>query len=64
MQEGVALRGPAAILSYRAILVAMVSQNSSVLVFMGYRTIIGRYIAKCHIAQVATWFDRSVRRPI
>ena len=32
--------------SRRAILVAMVLQNSFVLVFMGYRTIIARYVAK------------------
>ena len=32
--------------SYRAMLVAIVSQNSLVLVFMGYRTIIARYVAK------------------
>ena len=38
--------------SYRAILVAIVSQNYFVLVFMGYRTIIARYVAKWGIAQV------------
>ena len=38
--------------SYRAILVAIVSQNSFVLVFMGYRTIIARYVAKWGIAQM------------
>ena len=38
--------------SYRAILAAIVSQNSFVLVFMGYRTIIARYVAKWGIAQV------------
>ena len=32
--------------SYRAILVAIVSQESFVLAFMGYRTIIARYVAK------------------
>ena len=32
--------------SYRVILVAIVSQNSFVLVLMGYRTIIARYVAK------------------
>ena len=32
--------------SYRAILVAIVSQNLSCLFFMGYRTIIARYVAK------------------
>ena len=46
------LRGPATILSYRAILVAIVSQNSFVLVFGGYRTIITRYVAKWGIAQM------------
>ena len=38
--------------SYRAILVAIVSQNSSVLVFMGYRTLIAQYVAKCGIEQM------------
>ena len=38
--------------SYRAILVAIVSQNSFVLVFVGYRTIIARYVAKWGIAQM------------
>ena len=38
--------------SYRAILVAIVSQNSFVLVFMGYRTIIARYVAKWGIARM------------
>ena len=39
-------------LSYRAILVAIVSQNSVVLVFMGYRTIVVRYVAKWGIAHI------------
>ena len=38
--------------SYRAIVVAIVSQNSFVLVFLGYRTIIARYVAKWGIAQM------------
>ena len=38
--------------SYRAILVAIVSQNYFVLVFVGYRTIIARYVAKRGIAQM------------
>ena len=38
--------------SYRAILVAIASQNSFVLVFMGYRTILVRYIAQWGIAQM------------
>ena len=38
--------------SYRAICVAIVSQNSFVLVLMGYRTIIARYIAKWGMAQM------------
>ena len=38
--------------SYRAILAAIVSQNSFVLVFAGYRTIIARYVAKWGIAQM------------
>ena len=38
--------------SYRAIPVAIVLQNSFVLVFTGYRTIIARYVAKWGIAQM------------
>ena len=38
--------------AYRAILVAIVSQNSIVLVFVRYHTIIARYVAKWGIAQV------------
>ena len=38
--------------SFRAIPVAIVSQNSFVLVFVGYRTTIARYVAKCGIAQM------------
>ena len=38
--------------SYRAMLVAIVSQNYFVLVFVGYRTIIARYVAKWGIAQM------------
>ena len=38
--------------SYRAILVAIVSQKYFVLVFMGYRILIARYIAKWGIAQM------------
>ena len=38
--------------SYRAILAAIVSQNYFVLVFVGYRTIIERYVAKWGIAQM------------
>ena len=38
--------------SYRAILVAIVSQNFFVLVFMGYHTIIARYVATWGIAQM------------
>ena len=38
--------------SYRAILVAIVSQKSFVLVFTGYRTIIARYVAKWGIARM------------
>ena len=40
-------------LSYRAMLVAIVSQNSFVLVFMGHRAIIVRYVAKWGIAQLS-----------
>ena len=39
-------------LLYRAILVAIVSQNFFALVFVGYRTIIARYVAKWGIAQM------------
>ena len=38
--------------SYHAILVAIVWQNFFVLVFMGYRTLIARYVAKWGIAQM------------
>ena len=38
--------------SYYAMLVATVSQNSFVLVFVGYRTIITRYVAKWGISQM------------
>ena len=38
--------------SYRAILVVIVLQNSLMLVLMGYRTIIARYVAKWGIAQM------------
>ena len=38
--------------SYRAILAAIVSQNSFVLVFMGYRTLTARYVAKWGIAHM------------
>ena len=38
--------------SYRAMLVAIVSQKSFVLVFMRYRTIIARYVAKWGIARM------------
>ena len=41
--------------SYRAILVAIVSRNSSVLVFMVYRTSIARYVTKRGIAQMYLW---------
>ena len=49
--------------SYRAILVAIVSQTSSVLVFVGYRTIIARYVAKWCIAEMClceTKYQRGV----
>ena len=39
--------------SYRAILVAIVSQNSFMFVFMRSRTIIARYVATCDIAQMS-----------
>ena len=45
------LTGPTAILSYRAMLGAIVSQKDFVLVFVGYRTIIARYVAKWGIYQ-------------
>ena len=52
--------------SYRAILVAIVSQNSLVLVFMGYRTIIARYVAKWGIARMClckTKYQGGVSHP-
>ena len=48
----VALEAQQRYFSYCAILVAIVSQNVFVLVFMGYRTIIARYVAKWGIAQM------------
>ena len=53
-KERQGLRGPAVILSYRAILVAIVSQNSSVLVLMrGITQVLrARYVAKRAIAQM------------
>ena len=48
--------------SYRAILVAIVSQNSFGLVSMRYRTIIARYVAKRVSTEVGPWFlDPSKR---
>ena len=41
--------------SYRAILVAIVSQNYFVLVFLGCRTIIARYVAEWGIAQMCQY---------
>ena len=38
--------------SYRAMLVAIVSQNILALVFVGYRKVIARYVAKWGIAQM------------
>ena len=38
--------------AYRAILVAIVLQSFFVLVFVGYRTIIARYVAKWGIAEM------------
>ena len=49
---GLGLEAQQRYFSYRAILVAIVSQSSFVLVFMGYRTIIARYVAKWGIAQM------------
>ena len=48
----VALEAQQRYFSYRAILVAIVSQNFFVLVFMGYRTVIARYVAKWGIARM------------
>ena len=45
--------------SYRAILAAIVSQNSFVLVFVGYCTIITRYVAKWGIAQMCLCETKS-----
>ena len=39
--------------SYRTTLVAIVSRNSFVIVFVGYRTIIARYVAKWGIEQIS-----------
>ena len=49
---GYCLRGPVAILFISRENAAIVSQNSFVLVFVGYRTIIARYVAKRGIAQM------------
>ena len=46
------LEGQQRYFSHRAMLVAIVLQNSVVLVFMGSRTIIPRYVAKRGIAQM------------
>ena len=49
--------------SYRAILVAIVSQNSFAFVFMGYRTLVAQYVAKWGIAQMClceTKYERGV----
>ena len=45
--------------SYRAILVAIVSQKFCALVFMRYRTIIARYVAKWGIAQILDGQNRQ-----
>ena len=45
--------------SYRAILVARVSQKMFVLVLVGYRTIIARYVAKGGIAQMCLCETKS-----
>ena len=45
--------------SYRAILAAIVSQNSFVLVLVGYCTIIARYVAKWGIAQMCLCETKS-----
>ena len=50
--QGKCLEAQQRYFSYRAILVAIVSQNSFVFVFMGYRTIITRYVAKWGVAQM------------
>ena len=50
--SGMGLEAQQRYLSCLAILAAIVSQSSSVLVFMGYRTIIARYVAKWGIAQM------------
>ena len=53
---GMCLEAQQQYFSCRAILVAIVSQNSFVLVFVlgggGYRTILARYVAKWGIAQM------------
>ena len=50
MEGGKVLEAQQRYFSYCAILVAIVSQNYFVPVFMGYRTIIARYVAKWGIA--------------
>ena len=50
--ETTALEAQQRYFSYRAKLVAIVSQFFFVLVFVGYRTIIARYVAKWGIAQM------------
>ena len=53
--KGESLEAQQRYFSHRAILVAIVSQNPFVLVFMGgggYRTIIARYVARWGIAQM------------
>ena len=49
--------------SYRAKLAAIVSQNSFVLVFVEYRTIIARYDAKRAIAQMCLCVTKYQSRP-
>ena len=48
----VVLTRPTAILSYRALLVVIVSQNSSALVFTRYHPIITRYVGRRVITQM------------
>ena len=51
-RQAVVLEAQQRYFSYRAMRVAVVSRNSFVLVMMGYRTVIARYVAKWGISQM------------
>ena len=48
--------------SFRIILVAIVSQNSLVLVFMWYHTVIARYVAKWGITQMLSGVNKFTKK--